>query len=243
MRVVVTRPAVAGAVTVQKLLAAGHEAIPLPLFHAEHVLTEDSARTLHDFGALILTSAEAVRALQAAGVSLSDFQGKVFAVGKATARAACGIGCRKIEVAEGDGAALAGLIAARIQPAQGPLLYLAGETRSSVLERSLEEAGFSVVVRVAYRMVETVYTKEELRSLLLSGHETVILLYSRQNALRFRALLDAAGLTEAARRFTFLCLSAAIADVLDGLASSGTMVAPERSEETLLALLPPVAGR
>ena len=84
----VLRPEVAAEATIAKAVAAGLEAISMPLFRIEPV--EWRAPDVGSFDGLLLTSANAVRS---AGKGLEDLRGlKAFAVGEATAEAARGAG-------------------------------------------------------------------------------------------------------------------------------------------------------
>ncbi len=234
MRVLVTRPEEAGEKTARRLRELGHVPVSLPLFRAIHRPLDQDATTRDAFGGIILTSAEAIRALKGAEDLLRDLTDlPVFAVGKATARAACGAGFGKIHVASGYGRDLAGLIEEKHVHRGLPLLYLAGTPRSPDLEAGLRARAIPFETRLAYRMEAVEHTKAELEAALTPG--LAVLLYSREAALRFLALLETLGTLP---ELDYYCLSPAIAAALGDVSPDRLHVAGETTEEALLALLP-----
>lgn len=232
MRVLVTRPEHSGQTTSRRLEAMGHEPVAFPLFRATHLPLHSNWQE-DAVGGSIFTSAEALRSLGESG-PIPDWllARTAYTVGKATARAACGAGFRKIEVAGGDGAALADLIAARHDPARGRLLYFAGEPRSPALESGLRAKDIEAEILPSYRMEAIAYTASDLN--LLEGGELAVLLYSREAALRFAQLAEAGDGTS---RLTCYCLSGAIAAALPPALRGKAKVADETTEDALLGLL------
>lgn len=233
MRVLVTRPEVAGRRTAQRLKDMGHEPVSFPLFEAHHLDLSSADFPSSLPGGLVFTSAEAVRALDKVPAIADRFGDiPVFAVGKATARAACGAGFRTIKVASGYGADLAALIKTNHRASSAPLLYFAGEPRSPSLEEGLEEAGIPVHVALTYRMEPVAHSTSRLEAAL--ADDPIILLYSREAARRFLHLL---GNRKASGRLRFVCLSPAIAATLPSDQGHEIRTAPEPTEESLLSLL------
>lgn len=233
MRVLVTRPEPSATRTAERLKAMGHEPLLLPLFVATH---DRSAieRTLADErpDALVVTSAEALRALGTAG-SLADLP--LFAVGDRTAAAAREAGFHTIETAAGDGRALAGLLAARFSNAPKPsLLYLAGEPRAPHLEQALAEQRFTVKPAICYRMQPVELTASEVQAVFDRKPEAV-LLYSSEAARRFFDLV--ADHLQKGLAGRILCLSPAIAAVVPADMSEQIECAASPDENSLFALL------
>ena len=138
MRILVLRPEPAASRTAARLEARGHETVLLPLSKAEHALEEVRMALAEPHGALAITSAEVTRLLGRLGDGLRPHLATtVFAVGASSARAARDIGFANVLSADGNGEALAGLIAARAgdadEPVQ-PILYLAGNPRAGGFE-------------------------------------------------------------------------------------------------------------
>lgn len=233
MRVLVTRPAAAGQRTAEKLQRQGHEPHLLPLFAAQHLDLTDELRAMPAPSGIILTSAEGIRAFARYPSMISSFSDiPVFAVGKATARAACGAGFTRIKVGSGYGADLAELIRTHVKQGMSPLLYVAGTPRSPTLEQGLDAARIPVCVWVAYRMEPIAYDPPRVSAAM--AEETAVLLYSKEAASRMVQLLQR---QEDVRGLTFYCLSPAIAAALPGPWASRIHIAPETSEDALLSLL------
>ena len=233
MRVLVTRPEPSATRTAERLQALGHEPLLLPLFAAVHdrdAIEQALAGDRPD--ALIVTSAEALRALGPAG-KLAALP--LFAVGGRTAEAAHKAGFRAVETADGDGRALAALIADRFPADPKPtLLYLAGEPRAPQLEQELAELRFTVKVAVCYRMLPVEFAGNRVQSLLDQKPEAV-LLYSGEAARRFFALAGDRLRKGPVPRI--LCLSAAIAAAVPADFAGQVECADRPDENRLFALL------
>ncbi|WFU47281.1 uroporphyrinogen-III synthase [Sinorhizobium terangae] len=237
MRVLVTRPRPAATATALKLEAMGHEAILLPLMQAQHLVAAVESALKRKHGAIAVTSAEATRVLAALGRALEPHLATpLFCVGEATGRAAAELGFTDIHVGPGTGEDLAETIAAAFAAGpREPLLYLAGSPRSDGLERALRQRGVDHSTVECYRMAPIAYRPDELSSLLRAGRFDAVLLYSRQTARQFAALLSQSRLSAAAFARRYLCLSAAIAEVLPADAAAEVAIMPD--EQHLLKLL------
>jgi uroporphyrinogen-III synthase len=233
MRVLVTRPEHSAVRTGERLKALGHEPIFLPLFAAEHDLEGVAqARACTNASAVLVTSAEALRALGSAG-ELADKP--VFAVGASTAKTAKNAGFSRVEAADGDGAALAAILRERFPGETKPeLLYLAGEPRSPRLEQELAAARFSVKVIVCYRMRPVDVTGDILQAAFEQRPEAV-LLYSAETTRRFFELSES--FIKERQDIHFLCLSSAIAEAVPASLRSRTRYAVRPDERSLFELL------
>lgn len=232
MRALVTRPRPAAERTARKLEALGHEAAILPLMQAQHSPAALRAALDQRHDTLAATSAEAIRVLAALGPTLeAHLATRLFAVGEATARAAADLGFTDIRIGPGTGEALA----AQIPPGTGTLVYLAGAPRADGFERTLVERKIDHVTVECYRMVPVAYGPEILPGLVRDGAFDAVLIYSRETARRFAALLEESGLDAADFSARYLCLSAAVKDALPGDADAEVAATPD--EASLLALL------
>ncbi len=240
MRVLVTRPRPDAEAFAEALAARGHEALIEPLL--EITLAEAAAlpQELDAFQALLVTSANGLRAF-AALTERRDLP--VFAVGPASAEAATAAGFARVEAAEGDVEALARLVRARLSPQEGVLLHAAGSALAGDLKGELEAAGFTVTRAVLYTAEAASRLSDAAQAALREGQVAAVALFSPRSAETFVALLREAGLAEACRSLRALCLSAAVAAKLEGLAWAGLEVAARPETEALLALLErPAAG-
>lgn len=236
MRVVVTRPEISAAKTAERLRLLGHDPVLLPLSRAMHhpQVAEDALALPHS--ALIVTSAEALRALEAIGSGLKiDGDIQLFAVGEKTAAAARSAGFSNIHAGSGDGEELADLIATKLEGPDRPLLYLAGKPRAGSLGNRLEELGLTVRVAEIYEMIPVEYRPEEIGELVRTRSPQAVLLYSRENAFRFFEIFEqyTASLSETA----FLCISARTAEAVPAAFRPHVRIAESPDENALFALL------
>ena len=192
-------------------------------------------------GALAITSAEVTRLLGRLGDGLRPHLATtVFAVGASSARAARDIGFANVLSADGDGEALAGLIATRAGDADEPVqpsLYLAGNPRAGGFETRLAAAGIACRTVEAYRMVPLVPSRTDTETALLQPVPHAVLLYSRESA---RAFFTLPPLVEDPGRFgvmRVLCMSANVAAAVPGRFARHIAVAATPDESGLLALL------
>lgn len=233
MRVLVTRPEQSAVRTGERLKALGHEPIYLPLFAAEHDPEGVAvALSYRDAAAILVTSAEAVRALGFAGALANT---PLFAVGKATAEAATSAGFSCVETADGDGAALAAVLRERFPDETKPaLLYLAGEPRSPRLEQELAATRFPLKVIACYRMRPVDLTGDILQA-AFQQEPKAVLLYSAETARRFFELAES--FLKHRQDIHILCLSAAIAEAVPASMQDRTQYAIRPDERSLFELL------
>lgn len=238
MRVLVTRAEKAGRKTAAHLLALGHEPVLLPLAKPLHAPQNALAALAKPHSALIITSAEAVRALEPIKAQLAPhFSTPMFVVGSATAKAAHRLGFQKIETANGDGQALAELIGKNTAKTAAPLLYLAGSPRAKALERGLTASSLPFDCAEVYRMETIAYQAEEIANRLEHRPVDAVLLYSAETARRFCALPKThktADLFAAVRCF---CLSQQVAKCLAEPFNTQIFIAQKPDEESLFAQL------
>src|ERR1700716_253258 len=127
MRLLVTRPEPDGERTAAVLRRRGHEVLLAPMLRMQaidFVLADDA------YGAVVMTSANAARAIAAHPDRAKLTALAAFTVGRHTADAARAAGFGDVHAPDGDQDDLVRLLAARGAGAHGLLLYLAGEDRS-----------------------------------------------------------------------------------------------------------------
>ncbi len=236
MRVLLTRPRAMSEALAKSLSGRGIECLIEPL-----LAVHDMGGVELDLGgvqALMVTSANGARALgRAIPVDAAARQLPVFAVGDVSAAAAREAGFAQVESAHGDVAALAGLVAARLDPLAGGLLHAVGSVAAGDLAGGLVRAGFDVRRAVLYRAEPAASLTATARDALAAGEIDAVLLYSPRTAATFVDLVQAAGLAAACQGMAALCLSTAVADALKDLALAQIRVAPQPTEAALLALL------
>src|SRR6267378_605150 len=128
MAVLVTRPHPDDEATASALRARGFEVLQAPMLRFEPVPFHDDADA--HYGAIILTSANALRAIASQLEGSRLLKLPLFAVGEHTASAARDAGFGEVIAARGDAGALRDLVRGGVKSKQlkkaSTLLYLAG---------------------------------------------------------------------------------------------------------------------
>src|SRR5260221_8316026 len=155
MAVLVTRPQPDNEATAAGLRARGFEVLQAPMLRFAAVPFQDDADARYD--AVIVTSANALRAIepQLKGSRLLELP--LFAVGEHTASAARVAGFGQVIAAKGDAAALRGLVLAGAKSKQfkrgSTLLYFAGADLARGLAGEMGGKGFTGVTHPPNRMI------------------------------------------------------------------------------------------
>jgi uroporphyrinogen-III synthase len=237
MRLLVTRPEPDGTRTAAALRARGHEVTLAPVLRVEVEPTADFGGG--PWAAVLVTSANAVRAVAAHRRKDRLLGVPVFAVGRRSAAAAREAGFADVVSADGDAGDLARLVAARASAQQSnhPLLWLAGEDRATDLAEALASRGIVVHTVVVYRAVAETALPLAVRGALAAGAIDGVLHYSRRSADAFEALAMAAGIDLKSLPTRHFCLSAQVAEPFRQIGVAALAVAPHPDEAALLALL------
>ena len=194
------------------------------------------------FSAVVLTSANAARAI-------ADHPGRAqltaltaFTVGRRTAEAARAVGFRDVRSADGDKRDLVDLLRAdlvrtdllRMESGdRAPLLYLAGEDRAG----DLAAAGLPVHTAVVYRAVKADHFPPPVAAALAQGALDGVLHFSARSA---EAYLDCAAhdaIRESALAPVHYCLSRQVAAPLSAAGAAAVRIAARPDEASLLELV------
>jgi uroporphyrinogen-III synthase len=239
MAILVTRPLPDGDTTAAALSAKGFEALVAPMLRFEPAAFHDDGDM--PYGAIIATSANALRAIQ------SQLQGSrllklpLFAVGEHTAQAARQAGFTKVISAQSDATGLRERVLesvkAKALKKSSPLLYFAGADLARDLPGELGERGFTVVTQTTYRMIATPRLPHEVCKAFVENRLEAVLHYSRRSARSFIEAIRAAGVEISALSLPQCCLSAGIATVLRDAGASQVIVAASPDEDALFAAL------
>jgi uroporphyrinogen-III synthase len=239
MAILVTRPLPDGETTASALRAKGFEVLLAPMLRFEPVTFHDDLDT--GYGAVIVTSANALRAIETRLAGHPLLKLPLFAVGEHTARAARAAGFAKVISADSDATGLRERILASVKSKAlkktSPLLYLAGADLARDLPGELGERGFTVVTQTTYRMVAVPNLPEETRKAFAAGEVKAVLHYSRRSARAFTEAVRAAGVEVSALSLPQCCLSAGIATVLRDAGAIRLIVAASPDEDALFAAL------
>lgn len=230
-RVLVTRPEPDASDTAGRLRALGCEPVLFPLMTMKAV----TAR-LPEAGGLsgmIVTSANALRAL-AMTDALSPYLGlPLFAVGEKTAMAARQAGFGTVTSADGDAGALIDLMGKRAET--GTYFYPCATKTARDLPKALAGAGLLVIAAEVYCMQAATRLSEDIAAQLSGDGFAGALIYSRRMAALFAELTELV-LTPAQRRaLTLICLSENVAAPLVAHGFPRIVLADYPSEEAMMA--------
>jgi uroporphyrinogen-III synthase len=237
MRLLITRPEPDAAQTLADLRAQGHDGIAAPLLHIE--CEPDLKIGPGPFSAVLMTSANAARAVGAVPAALHLLALPTFTVGNRTAEAAHNVGFTTIISAAGDQRDLVRLVARQGDRSNGTLLYLAGADRAGDLAADLGREGFAVRTVVVYRARMADVLPRPAHDALQAGTIDGVLHYSRRSAQAFMQCAEASGLLKTAVKLPHYCLSAEVAVPLAQAGAMAVHIAPRPDGVALLELLRP----
>src|ERR1700742_2436161 len=239
MAVLVTRPQPDNEVTAATLRARGLEVLLAPMLRFEALAFQDDADAR--YGAVIVTSANALRGFEQHPAGQRLLKLPLFAVGEHTAAAARGVGFDKVISADGDVAALRAAVLARVKARElkkaSPLLYLAGADLARDLAGDLGERGFTVVTQTTYRMIPVLSLPREVADGFAANRIKAVLHYSRRSARAFLEAARAAGVEISALAIPQCCISDAVASVVRDAGATQVLTARSPDESALLDIL------
>jgi uroporphyrinogen-III synthase len=232
MRLLVTRPEPDASRTAAALRARGHAVDIAPMMA---IVPAAQPSALPKPAAIVVTSRNAVRAIDDWPAAKQWRTLPLFAVGTATAELARAGGFADVRVANGNAGELVDLIRRTFDPARGTMLYAAGHDRSADLAAMLP--GYAIATIEAYRGVAATALPAPVADAIRAGAYGAALFFSRRTAAIFSGLVSVNALEAAMRQIVFLALSAAVGEPLNALHPRATKVARRPDEESMLALV------
>src|SRR5260370_16079998 len=209
MAVLVTRPQPDDEATAAALRARGFEVLTAPMLRFEPVAFQDDTDAA--YGAVIVTSANALRGIEPHLENSRLLALPLFAVGERTADAARGAGFEKVISADGDAAGLRDCVLASVKTKElkkaSPLLYLAGADLARDLAGELGERRFTVVTQTSYRMTAVSGLPYEASDAFAANRIEAALHYSRRTARAFLEAPRASGIQISALSIPQCCIS------------------------------------
>ena len=238
MAVLVTRPHPDDDSTAASLRARGFEVLLAPMLRFEPVAFDDEDLR---YGAVIVTSANALRGIEPQLKGSKLLKLPLFAVGEHTAAAAREARFETVISAKGDAASLRDIVLASVKAKTlkkaSPLLYLAGADLARDLAGELGERGFTVVTQTTYRMVPLSGLPRETCDAFAANGVEAVLHYSRRSARAFLEAVRAAGVEISALAVPQCCISAAVASIVRDAGATQVMAAASPDENALFELL------
>src|SRR3984893_3631490 len=239
MAVLVTRPEPDDEATAASLRARGLEVLTAPMLRFEPVAFQDDTDAA--YGAVIVTSANALRGIEPHLENSRLLALPLFAVAERTADAARDAGFEKVISADGDAAGLRDCVLARVKTKElkkaSPLLYLAGADLARDLAGELGERGFTVVTHTTYRMAPVSSLPREICDAFAAHRIEAVLHYSRRRARAFLQAALAGGVEISALAIPQCCISAQVATVVRDAGATQVVVAATPDENALLEAL------
>src|ERR1700694_2067448 len=179
MAVLVTRPHPDDETTGSSLRARGFEVLRAPMLRFEPVAFHDDEDGR--YGAIIVTSANALRGLAPYLAASRLLKLPLFAVGEQTAAAARAAGFENVIAADGEAGGLRDLVLASVKARQlkkaSTLLYLAGADLARDLAGELGERGLTVVTQTTYRMIPVPRLPQEVCDAFAAHRVEAVLAY------------------------------------------------------------------
>jgi uroporphyrinogen-III synthase len=239
MAILLTRPHPEIETTAAGLRARGFEVLLAPMLRFEPAAFHDDSDAR--YGAVIVTSANALRGIESQLNGSQWLKLPLFAVGEHTAAAARSLGFQQVISAKGDAASLRELVTASVKAKAlkkaSPLLYLAGADLARDLAGELGERGFTVVTQTTYRMVPLSSLPRETCDAFAASRIEAVLHYSRRSARAFLESIRAAGVEISALSVPQYCISTGVASVVRDAGATQVMTAAAPDENAVFALL------
>jgi uroporphyrinogen-III synthase len=239
MAVLVTRPHPDGETTAAALRARGFEVLEAPMLRFEPVAFRGDMDGR--YGAVILTSANALRGIEPRLKSHRLLELPLFAVGEQTAAAARRAGFTQVISAKGDATDLRDLVLASVKAKQlkgaSTLLYLAGAEMARDLAGELGGHGLRVMTHATYRMSPVTNLPRGVGEAFAANQIEAVLHYSQRSARAFVEAARAAGVEISALAVPQCCMSAAVASVVRDAGAARVMVAESPDENALFRAL------
>jgi uroporphyrinogen-III synthase len=234
MRLLVTRPEPDASLLAEELRNLGHEPVLQPLLEFRSL--DFDAGALKAAAALIVTSGNALRAVQAK-LKIADIAHiPLFCTGEETARRAAAAGFCSIAAVAGTAGELAPKIALGVRKGSR-LVHVTGKHRAFDLAAALIREGLSLFTLSVYDMVPCLAFEAGLAGDLKSGRIGGAILMSPRTAEIFAGLCAAHGLAGNAKALCYFCLSETVARKLEPLRPACLYVAEIPSRKALLALI------
>jgi uroporphyrinogen-III synthase len=239
MAVLVTRPHPDDEATAAALRARGFDVLQAPVLRFESVPFRDGMDAR--YGAVIVTSANALRGIEPRLKSHRLLELPLFAVGDQTAVAARRAGFTHVISAKGDATDLRSLVLASVKAKQlknaSTLLYLAGADMARDLAGELGEYGLRVMTQTTYKMSPVPNLPREVCAAFAASQVEAVLHYSRRSARAFVEAARAAGVEISALAIPQYCISAAVAAIVRDAGATQVVVAESPDENALFRAL------
>lgn len=235
MRLLVTRPEPDATRTATTLRSRGHQVFLAPLLYFE--VLPDVRFGLGPWAGIVVTSANAIRAIEKHRKLAELLNLPLIAVGQRTADVARAAGFTKVRSSDGDVRDLVAAAGSLFRGATAPVLYFAGEDRSADLLGLLNREGVRLRTTIVYEMKMVQKFPEPIINALADERIEGVLHYSRRTVEAYMRCAEEVGMRRAALSPTHYCLSREIAVGLESAGAPSVRCAARPDETSLLRLL------
>jgi uroporphyrinogen-III synthase len=232
--VLVTRPAPDNNATASALRARGYDTALSPVLRFEAIPFHDDEDVSYD--GIIVTSANALRAVADHAAMNHLRKLTLFAVGAASADAAREAGFKNVLSAKGDGASLRDLVVKKLKKGS-TLCYLAGADLSRDLAGELGARGFTIITHTTYRMMPVSQLSADVVAAFNAERIDAVLHFSRRSARAFFEAARASGVEISALALPHCCISEAVAAVAHEAGAAQVAAARALDEAAVLDAL------
>lgn len=239
MAVLVTRPHPDNELTAASLRARGFEVLSAPMLRFEPMGLRNETGGGYD--GVIITSANALRAVEADLPDSRLLKLPLFAIGPHSAGAARAAGFTTVISADGDVGTLRDRLLDTVRAGalkkKSRLLYLAGADLSRDLAGELAPRGFDVVTRTTYRMMPLNILPREVCDAFTANRVEAVLHFSRRTAVAFLDAVRRKGIEISALAVPQCCISGNVAQCLYDAGATRVLVAASPDENALFGTL------
>lgn len=230
-----TRPKDMATSLAAALSARGHRVRMEPLLKIDPVFQDEAIP--EDIQAVLITSPRGAKF----GASRQLLPYPAFSIGKATAQAAKKYGWKSVIDAQGDGQALADKVKDALDPRNGSLLHLRGETARDTAPHLLQDHGFVVHSRVVYQARPVANFTTATMNSLDRGQTDGVLLFSPATAATYCEIVEDLELIDSCRDMDVFCLSSAVSEPVAALPWKRSFIATQPNTRAMLELIDDVA--
>jgi uroporphyrinogen-III synthase len=233
--VLITRPQAASERMAQALRHEGYNCVIEPLLTIIPIAAPKPDSIPQ---AIMITSANAVDALEAEAANLDDLiKLPCFCVGPRTAERAQAFGFKKTFYSNSDGAELATLITGNLKDKKLPVLHIAGHDIDSKAHDALMQNDFNVITWAIYRSKPVQQLSPELLNKFQKQQLDAAVFFSPRTAETMKTLLRQHGIEACCQSLIAIGLSEAVTEALRPLPWRKSLAAPDPTQDAVIKCL------
>jgi len=229
MHILLTRPLEDCSEMILKFQSLGNQVSHLPLINIEKVNYDEL--NLSEFGAIIFTSANAVKHLNIEKLNKNII---CFCVGNTTEKKARSVGFQNTISAEGNVSNLKELILQNYNSKGAKLLYVSGELISVDLDQQLIKEGYNIKRIINYRVNHNIKFDENFVKALKANMPDIVYIYSQNSASSFLNFIKIYQLESLWMNTNLMCIGEKTSSILNEIKWKKIFLFNPGEEEFLL---------